>query len=129
MFRFGYFHATGNLELVQHLQSQFGGYLYEYVLLSIKTFYLKINLFTESEVIKSERVFEVMSQVDRGKYVGKYTDPDDAYDAYVDCPQSIGFGAVMGAPHMVINKAKIYIINTMQNRSIFVTKKSMVSII
>ncbi|XP_031781485.1 protein-L-isoaspartate(D-aspartate) O-methyltransferase [Nasonia vitripennis] len=67
MFQFGRFHGKGNLELVQHLR--------------------------KSGVIKSERVFDAMSKVDRGKY----TEP---CDAYIDSPQSIGFGATISAPHM-----------------------------
>ena len=45
-------------------------------------------------MIKSDRVYEVMSSVDRGKY----THP---VNAYIDAPQGIGYGVTISAPHMV----------------------------
>lgn len=47
-----------------------------------------------SRVIKSDRVYEAMSAVDRANY----THPSYAY---IDSPQSIGYGATISAPHMV----------------------------
>lgn len=46
-------------------------------------------------MIKSDRVFEAMNSVDRGKY----THPSHAY---IDAPQGIGYGVTISAPHMVI---------------------------
>lgn len=45
-------------------------------------------------MIKSDRVFEAMNSVDRGKY----TQPSHAY---IDSPQGIGYGVTISAPHMV----------------------------
>lgn len=45
-------------------------------------------------MIKSDRVFQAMSSVDRGKY----THPSHAY---IDSPQGIGYGVTISAPHMV----------------------------
>lgn len=47
-----------------------------------------------SRIIKTERVYEAMSAVDRGHYVRS------GY-AYFDAPQQIGYGATISAPHMV----------------------------
>lgn len=47
-----------------------------------------------SRVIKSDKVFDVMNSVDRGKY----THPSQAY---IDAPQGIGYGVTISAPHMV----------------------------
>ncbi|XP_032665986.1 protein-L-isoaspartate(D-aspartate) O-methyltransferase-like [Odontomachus brunneus] len=63
----GRYHGKNNQELVQHLK--------------------------RSRMIKSDRVFEAMSSVDRGKY----THPSHAY---VDSPQGIGYGVTISAPHM-----------------------------
>ncbi|XP_043801867.1 protein-L-isoaspartate(D-aspartate) O-methyltransferase-like isoform X1 [Apis laboriosa] len=46
-----------------------------------------------SGIIKTERVYEAMSAVDRGHYVRS------GY-AYFDAPQQIGYGATISAPHM-----------------------------
>ena len=43
-------------------------------------------------IIQSDRVEEVMLQVDRGKYT--------THNAYKDSPQSIGYGVTISAPHM-----------------------------
>ncbi|XP_058801533.1 protein-L-isoaspartate(D-aspartate) O-methyltransferase-like [Phymastichus coffea] len=67
MYPFGRFHGKTNLDLIQYLQ--------------------------KSKIIKSEKVFDVMCQVDRGKYT-------NYKDAYIDAPQVIGFGATISAPHM-----------------------------
>ncbi|XP_040579260.1 protein-L-isoaspartate(D-aspartate) O-methyltransferase [Lepeophtheirus salmonis] len=45
-----------------------------------------------SSIIKSEKVYNVMKQVDRGNYI--------ASSPYMDSPQSIGYGATISAPHM-----------------------------
>lgn len=63
----GRFHGKSNHDLIQNLK--------------------------RSRVIKSDRVFDAMSSVDRGNY----THPNYAY---VDSPQSIGYGATISAPHM-----------------------------
>ncbi|XP_076628417.1 protein-L-isoaspartate(D-aspartate) O-methyltransferase [Colletes latitarsis] len=63
----GRFNAKSNSDLVQHLK--------------------------RSRVIKSDRVYEAMSSVDRGNY------SDSSY-AYIDSPQGIGYGATISAPHM-----------------------------
>ncbi|XP_012531985.1 protein-L-isoaspartate(D-aspartate) O-methyltransferase [Monomorium pharaonis] len=63
----GRYRGRNNQELVQHLR--------------------------RSRIIKSDKVFEVMSSVDRGNY----TDPSHAY---VDAPQGIGYGVTISAPHM-----------------------------
>lgn len=56
-----------------------------------------------SGIIKTERVYEAMSAVDRGHYVRS------GY-AYFDAPQQIGYGATISAPHMVyMNSHYIYI--------------------
>ncbi|XP_067208853.1 protein-L-isoaspartate(D-aspartate) O-methyltransferase isoform X2 [Linepithema humile] len=49
--------------------------------------------FVGTRVIKSDKVFEAMSSVDRGKY----THPTHAY---IDSPQGIGYGVTISAPHM-----------------------------
>lgn len=67
MASFGRFHGRSNYDLIQHLK--------------------------RSRMIKSERVGEAMSLVDRGKY----THPSYAY---VDSPQGIGYGVTISAPHM-----------------------------
>lgn len=51
----------------------------------------------DSGIVKSEKVFQTMCQVDRGKYT-------HISDAYIDSPQSIGQGATISAPHMVYFK-------------------------
>lgn len=57
--------------------------------------YVCVNkFFSGNKMIKSDRVFEAMSSVDRGKY----THPSHAY---VDSPQGIGYGVTISAPHMV----------------------------
>ena len=63
----GRFHAKSNHDLIQSLK--------------------------RSRVIKSDRVYEAMSAVDRANY----THPSYAY---IDSPQSIGYGATISAPHM-----------------------------
>lgn len=55
---------------------------------------LRGKIVSGSRVIKSDRVFDVMSSVDRGKY----TPPSQAY---IDAPQGIGYGVTISAPHMV----------------------------
>jgi len=55
---------------------------------------LRGKIILGSRVIKSDRVFDVMSSVDRGKY----THPSHAY---IDAPQGIGYGVTISAPHMV----------------------------
>lgn len=67
MASFGRLHAKSNQELLQHLR--------------------------RSRIIKSDKVFDAMSAVDRGKY----THPNYAY---VDSPQNIGYGVTISAPHM-----------------------------
>lgn len=47
-----------------------------------------------SRIIKSDKVYEAMSSVDRGNYTRS------GY-AYIDSPQDIGYGATISAPHMV----------------------------
>ncbi|XP_043262531.1 protein-L-isoaspartate(D-aspartate) O-methyltransferase-like [Colletes gigas] len=63
----GRFHAKSNSDLMQYLK--------------------------RSKVIKSDRVYEAMSSVDRGNY------SDSSY-VYIDSPQGIGYGATISAPHM-----------------------------
>ncbi|XP_024220930.1 protein-L-isoaspartate(D-aspartate) O-methyltransferase isoform X2 [Bombus impatiens] len=63
----GRFHAKNNHDLIQHLRS--------------------------SRIIKSDRVYDAMSSVDRGNYTCS------GY-AYIDSPQDIGYGATISAPHM-----------------------------
>ncbi|OAD61278.1 Protein-L-isoaspartate(D-aspartate) O-methyltransferase [Eufriesea mexicana] len=63
----GRFHAKNNHDLIQHLKS--------------------------SRIIKSDRVYEAMSSVDRGNYTRS------SYP-YIDSPQGIGYGATISAPHM-----------------------------
>lgn len=50
------------------------------------------NLYTAG-IIKSEKVKNVMLEVDRGKYCKNAP--------YFDSPQPIGFGVTISAPHMV----------------------------
>ena len=45
------------------------------------------------KVLKSEKVIQVMSKVDRGDYIS-------GWGAYDDTPQPIGFNATISAPHM-----------------------------
>jgi len=47
-------------------------------------------------IIQSDKVFDVMSKVDRGDFSSR--------DPYVDSPQSIGYGVTISAPHMVIGQ-------------------------
>lgn len=54
----------------------------------------RTTYFVGSRIITSDRVFDVMCQVDRAKYT--HSNP------YLDSPQGIGFGATISAPHMVI---------------------------
>ncbi|XP_011303776.1 protein-L-isoaspartate(D-aspartate) O-methyltransferase isoform X1 [Fopius arisanus] len=66
MAAFGRYHGRSNRDLVQYLK--------------------------KSKVIKSDRVFDAMCSVDRGKYTTGYP--------YVDSPQGIGYGVTISAPHM-----------------------------
>ncbi|CAH1262931.1 PCMT1 [Branchiostoma lanceolatum] len=43
-------------------------------------------------IIKTDRVFDAMKQVDRGNYC--------RFSPYMDSPQSIGYGVTISAPHM-----------------------------
>lgn len=61
---------------------------------SMEMYMLYSKIISGSRVIKSDKVFEVMSSVDRGKY----THPSHAY---IDAPQGIGYGVTISAPHMV----------------------------
>jgi len=45
--------------------------------------------------VKTERVAEAMLAVDRGLF--------SRYNPYADSPQSIGYGATISAPHMVLS--------------------------
>lgn len=47
----------------------------------------------ESGIIKSKRVYEAMSAIKRGDFINNNV-------AYIDAPQTIGFGATISAPHM-----------------------------
>ncbi|XP_014296761.1 protein-L-isoaspartate(D-aspartate) O-methyltransferase [Microplitis demolitor] len=67
MASFGRYNGRSNKELVQYLK--------------------------RSGIIKSDRVFEAMCAVDRGKYVIRG-------NPYVDSPQGIGYGVTISAPHM-----------------------------
>ncbi|XP_066597944.1 protein-L-isoaspartate(D-aspartate) O-methyltransferase [Prorops nasuta] len=67
MASFGRIHGRTNHDLVQHLKN--------------------------AHIIKSDRVYQAMISVDRGKY----THPNHAY---IDTPQGIGYGATISAPHM-----------------------------
>ena len=58
-----------------------------------KTNHDLIEHLRRSRVIKSDRVYEAMSSVDRGNYT-------HSNYPYVDTPQGIGFGATISAPHM-----------------------------
>nr|ACO15117.1 Protein-L-isoaspartateD-aspartate O-methyltransferase [Caligus clemensi] len=49
------------------------------------------NLKSKS-ILKSDKVYRAMSQVDRGNYISS--------SPYMDSPQSIGYGATISAPHM-----------------------------
>jgi len=51
-----------------------------------------INSLTTNKLLKSKRLAEAMKKVDRGDF--------SASDPYMDCPQSIGHGATISAPHM-----------------------------
>ncbi|XP_030070858.1 protein-L-isoaspartate(D-aspartate) O-methyltransferase isoform X1 [Microcaecilia unicolor] len=51
-----------------------------------------INNLRKNEVIKSERVFDVMLSTDRAHYI--------KYFPYMDSPQTIGYKATISAPHM-----------------------------
>jgi len=50
--------------------------------------------------VKSERVAEAMLAVDRGLF--------SRFNPYADSPQSIGYGATISAPHMVIGICLIH---------------------
>lgn len=69
-----------------------------------------------SGIIKTERVYEVMSAVNRGNYVRS------GY-AYFDAPQQIGYGATISAPHMVcifwIHIILLYYINKIYKLKLF----------
>ena len=56
-----------------------------------------IELLKYKGVIKSSAVANAMKLVDRKDFVINGTSD---YEAYNDCPQSIGFGATISAPHM-----------------------------
>lgn len=53
--------------------------------------------FSETNVIKTQRVYEAMLAVDRGSYI-------QSSHAYVDSPQGIGYSVTISAPHMVKRK-------------------------
>jgi len=53
-----------------------------------------INQLQENKVIKSKSVALAMLAIDRGDFC-----PNEN-NAYVDCPQPIGYGATISAPHM-----------------------------
>ncbi|KAK2583116.1 hypothetical protein KPH14_009142 [Odynerus spinipes] len=47
----------------------------------------------ESGIIRSKRVYEAMNAIKRGDFINNSV-------AYIDAPQSIGYGATISAPHM-----------------------------
>lgn len=51
-----------------------------------------VRLLRENGIIKSDKVFNVMNQVDRGNYCPN--------NPYMDAPQSIGYKVTISAPHM-----------------------------
>ena len=51
-----------------------------------------IKILVNDQYIKSEKVYNVMLNIDRSDYID--------YEPYLDCPQTIGFGATISAPHM-----------------------------
>ncbi|XP_013401870.1 protein-L-isoaspartate(D-aspartate) O-methyltransferase isoform X2 [Lingula anatina] len=51
-----------------------------------------INNLKRNGIIKDERVYQAMLQVDRGHYA--------KHNAYMDSPQSIGYAVTISAPHM-----------------------------
>ena len=53
-----------------------------------------INNLMSNRVIKTDRVRQVMMKIDRAKYVSSSLSP------YADCPQPIGDGQTISAPHM-----------------------------
>lgn len=57
-----------------------------------------IYVFVANNIIKSDKVEQIMKAVDRGNYVS--TSP------YLDQPQGIGYGVTISAPHMVLHKIK-----------------------
>lgn len=51
-----------------------------------------VRLLRENGIVKSDKVFNVMNQVDRGHYC--------PHNPYMDAPQSIGYKVTISAPHM-----------------------------
>ncbi|KAI5752870.1 hypothetical protein M8J77_021357 [Diaphorina citri] len=51
-----------------------------------------VRLLRENGIIKSDKVFNVMNQVDRGNFC--------SHNPYLDAPQSIGYKVTISAPHM-----------------------------
>lgn len=51
-----------------------------------------VSQLKRNKIIKTQRVEEAMRKVDRGNYCD--------FAAYMDSPQSIGYGVTISAPHM-----------------------------
>lgn len=78
-------HGKSNAELIRNLRSK---YRFFFRLCSLITNYA----FSGNGIIKSARVEEAMSHVDRGNYSPR--------NPYMDAPQGIGYGVTISAPHM-----------------------------
>lgn len=60
-----------------------------------------INNLFKANIIKSERVQQIMNKVDRAYFSPRRSDNSlDLRDSYDDRPLSIGYGATISAPHM-----------------------------
>lgn len=55
-----------------------------------------IDALLRADLLRTPAVVAAMRRVDRGWFLPEYTPAD----AYRDCPQPIGFGATISAPHM-----------------------------
>ena len=51
-----------------------------------------IKQLMQNKIIKRKEIADAMNKVDRGEFA-----PSDPYE---DCPQPIGYGATISAPHM-----------------------------
>lgn len=80
--------GSSNAELVANLKSIKSIFVFKKLITCFYFFH------TEHHIIQSARVEQAMLKVDRGNF--------SKHDHYADAPSSIGYGATISAPHMVI---------------------------
>lgn len=82
-------HGKTNRELVENLKSMF-----QLFVPNITIIITKNTIKIENGIIQDSRVENALLSVDRGNFIDN--------EKYVDSPRSIGFGATISAPHMVM---------------------------